>query len=227
MDAPDPILVRLVHGLGRQPVDHQVFGRAPVAETVSQDDFDAADLSDLLHARELGLALAQRAFGRDALGRLDRGHQHAADARWRGVVRHRAVAQREERILRLAAMTADAQRQILGEESAALAREHRPMQRRELLLQLPATPRETACRAPADASRPASAGSRHCRSGRNPAPSAPPSEIARRGSSRRSASGSATISRAGRAASRPIMRGDPRGHFAARGAALAGGARLI
>ena len=81
MDAPHPVLVRLVDRLGRQSVDDQVFGRTPVAETIGEENLDAADLPDLLHPRELGFAIAQSALGPDALGGLDRGHQHAADTR--------------------------------------------------------------------------------------------------------------------------------------------------
>ena len=78
----------------------------------------------------------QRHLGVLALGRLDRGHQHAADARRRRGVRHRAVAEGEERLLGDPVAARDREPQILGEERAALAGEDRTMDRLELLLQL-------------------------------------------------------------------------------------------
>lgn len=69
MDAVDPGLVRLVRGLRRQAVDHQIFGRATVLEAFAEIDLDAADLADALDACQLGLALLQRAIGDIALAR--------------------------------------------------------------------------------------------------------------------------------------------------------------
>lgn len=43
----------------------QVFGRATVAEALGQEHLDAADLADLLHAREIGFARAQRTLRLD------------------------------------------------------------------------------------------------------------------------------------------------------------------
>ena len=63
MDAVDPVLVGLVPGVGRQAVDDEVFGRAPILEAFAKIDFDAADLADALDARQLRLALLQRAKG--------------------------------------------------------------------------------------------------------------------------------------------------------------------
>src|SRR5947209_18485072 len=97
MDAPDPIFVRLVCGLSRKSVNAQIFGRAAVLEALSQIDLNAADLPDLLYAREFGLAVAQRTFGPNTAGRFDSRDQQAADAGRRRLVRHRRVTYGEIR----------------------------------------------------------------------------------------------------------------------------------
>ena len=67
MDAPHPVLVAVADGIRRQAVDGEVLRRAPAAETVGEVDIEAADLADLLDARQVGLALAQGALGLDAI----------------------------------------------------------------------------------------------------------------------------------------------------------------
>ncbi|MEY9286363.1 hypothetical protein ABIA03_007555 [Bradyrhizobium yuanmingense] len=69
MDTVDPILVRLLGGFRRKAMDHQIFGRTAVLEAFAEIDLDAADLADALDARQLGLALLQRAIGIVALAR--------------------------------------------------------------------------------------------------------------------------------------------------------------
>jgi len=59
-----PSLVRLVDRFGRQPVDQQIFRRAAIVETGAQIDLEAADPAHLLHARQLGFALAKRVAAR-------------------------------------------------------------------------------------------------------------------------------------------------------------------
>ena len=136
MDAANPIFVGLVDSFRRQPVNLQVFGRAAILETVSEKDLDATDLSDFLYAREFGFTLTQCTFGPNAVGRLDGGDQHAADARRRRLVGDRRVAHREVRILHLHAAAADAQQHVLGEHRLALAGQEIVMQRAELVLHL-------------------------------------------------------------------------------------------
>ena len=69
MDAVDPILMRLVDGIRRQPVKHQIFRRAAVLEAFAEVDLEAADLADPLDARQLCLALLERVIGVVALAR--------------------------------------------------------------------------------------------------------------------------------------------------------------
>ena len=69
MDAVDPVPMRFVCGVGRQPVNRKIFRRAGVLETVAQVDLDATDTGDALDAREVGLAHRQRLVGAVALAR--------------------------------------------------------------------------------------------------------------------------------------------------------------
>ena len=69
MDAVDPILMRLVGGIRRQPVEHQIFRRAAVLEAFAEVDLEAADLADALDTRQLCLALLERVIGVVALAR--------------------------------------------------------------------------------------------------------------------------------------------------------------
>ena len=63
MDAPHPVLVRFGGSFRRQAVDLQILGRTAVAESrCSRNDLHAADLADLLDAREIGFAVAQGAL---------------------------------------------------------------------------------------------------------------------------------------------------------------------
>ena len=80
MNAPHPVFVDFVGRFRRQAVDQQIFRRAAIAEAGGQIDFQPADPADLLHARQFGLALAQR-NGREMLpGDIAANHEHAADA---------------------------------------------------------------------------------------------------------------------------------------------------
>src|SRR5260370_3959433 len=80
MDAPDPLLVGLLDRLRRQLVNPQIPRRAAIAETGSQIDLEAADPSQLLYAREFGLALAKGSGSKIVLGHVAANHEHAADA---------------------------------------------------------------------------------------------------------------------------------------------------
>ena len=62
MDAPHPVFVGLGGSFRWQAVDRQILGRAAVAKAVAQEDFHAADLADLLDARKVRFAVAQRAL---------------------------------------------------------------------------------------------------------------------------------------------------------------------
>src|SRR3981189_56330 len=92
MDPPDPILVPLVPSLGRQAMDLQVLGRAPVAKATREETLAPAPLADLLHAREFRLTVAQAPLDLDAVRRLDRRDEDAANAGCRRIVRHRRAA---------------------------------------------------------------------------------------------------------------------------------------
>ncbi len=80
MDALDPILMGLVGRVRRQPVDQQIFRRPAIAESGSQVNLEAADLANLLHTRQFGLAFPQFGGGEIILGHIAAYHQHAADA---------------------------------------------------------------------------------------------------------------------------------------------------
>src|SRR5260370_10209299 len=80
MDARYPVLVRFVGRIRRQPVNQQLLRRAAVAEPGPQIALEAADPPQLLHAREFGLAFAQRVGGQILLGDVAANDQHAADA---------------------------------------------------------------------------------------------------------------------------------------------------
>ena len=80
VDAPDPILVALGARIRREAVDRQILRRAAIAETSAQIDLETADSTELLHARQLRLAFAQRGRGDIVLGHVTANHEHAADA---------------------------------------------------------------------------------------------------------------------------------------------------
>jgi hypothetical protein len=80
MDALHPVFVRFVCRIRRQPVNQQILRRAAIAETGPEIDLEAADPPQLLHARELGLAFAQRDGSKMLLGHVAANDQHAADA---------------------------------------------------------------------------------------------------------------------------------------------------
>ena len=61
-------------------MDQQIFRRPAVAEAGRQIDFEPADPAHLLHARQFGLAFAQRLGGEIFPGDVAANHQHAADA---------------------------------------------------------------------------------------------------------------------------------------------------
>src|SRR5437763_12993966 len=64
----------------REAVDRQILRRAAIAEASAQIDLKTADSTELLHARQFGLALAQRGRGDIVLGHVTANHEHAADA---------------------------------------------------------------------------------------------------------------------------------------------------
>ena len=80
MDALHPLVMGLVGGIRRQPVNQQIFRRPAIAETGAKVDLEPADPSQLLHPRQFGLALPQRLGGDDIPGYVLTNHQHAADA---------------------------------------------------------------------------------------------------------------------------------------------------
>ena len=80
MDALHPVLMGLVGGIRRQPVNQQIFRRPAVAEAGAEVDLEPADPADLLHPRQFGLALPQGGGGDDIPGHVPADHQHAADA---------------------------------------------------------------------------------------------------------------------------------------------------
>ena len=56
MNACDPLLVRLVHGAGRQAMEVEVFWRSLTAKTVRQIDFQSTNAVDTLNAGKFELA---------------------------------------------------------------------------------------------------------------------------------------------------------------------------
>ncbi len=113
----------------------QILGNAP----------DALALPRLL--RDLGFqrvveldqrlfARAQRRLRAHALGGLHHRGQHAADAAGGGLVRHRAVADGEARVLPVAAAALHPPRQVLREERRTPARENVLVERPELAVNL-------------------------------------------------------------------------------------------
>ncbi len=69
VDSADPIVVGLVDGIRRQPVNEQIFGGAAVPDAVAEIDFEAADAGHALDSCQLGLAFLQSAVGPVALVR--------------------------------------------------------------------------------------------------------------------------------------------------------------
>ena len=80
MDTPDPVLMGLVGRIRRQSVDQQIFRRPAIAKAGPQIDLEAADPSELLHARQFGFAVPQRGGGEIIPGHVAAHHEHAADA---------------------------------------------------------------------------------------------------------------------------------------------------
>jgi len=90
MDPVDPILMGFVFRVGRQPVDDEIFGRAPVPKPFAEIDFDAADPGDALDPRQFRFAFLQRAmrpvaFARNLLQVLPQffgSNRFRKEARW-------------------------------------------------------------------------------------------------------------------------------------------------
>ena len=145
MHRADLVLAPAEHRGPRRVHAEEIAVEIRDAEQVLGDAPDAVALARLL--RNLGFqsvveldqrlfAGTQRDFRAHALGRLHHGGQHAADAAGRGLVRHRAVADGEARVLPFAAAALHPPRQILGEERRTPAGEDILVERPELVIDL-------------------------------------------------------------------------------------------
>lgn len=63
MQPSDPVLMRLVHRPGGQPMNGEIFRRAAIPHAIAQVHKDAADLRDPLNFREFAFALPQCLVG--------------------------------------------------------------------------------------------------------------------------------------------------------------------
>ena len=78
MDAVHPVFMGLIDGVRRQAVNQQIFRRPPVAKAGPQIDLETADPAELLHPRQLGLALPEHRGGKVIPGHVAAHHEHAA-----------------------------------------------------------------------------------------------------------------------------------------------------
>src|ERR1700722_371086 len=109
------------------PEEQHCFAR-PTADSRDEIDLPASDPAQM-HCRSISfLALAQSLFHLHSVRGLDDGDKHSADAGSGSIIRNRAVADGETRVLPLRAMPLNSQEQVFLKESTSFATQKALMQ---------------------------------------------------------------------------------------------------